>query len=152
MTGGRLRGDSGQVGGIEAVPFGLLVLVVGVLVLAHTWAVVDAKFVTAASAREATRAFVEAPDRARGRLDADRSATAAADVTGRSLDALEPELPAAVFGRCSPARFVARTTVPAFGLPWRPDRPHVTVRSSHQELVDPFRDGLPGLAHCELAP
>ena len=58
----RLRGDAGQVGGIEAVPFGLLVLLVGILVLAHTWAVVDAKFVTAGTAREATRAFVEAAD------------------------------------------------------------------------------------------
>ena len=152
MTPGRLRGDSGQVGGIEAVPFGLLVLVVGVLVLAHTWAVVDAKFVTAASARAATRTYVEAPDRARGQLDANRSAIAAAAAAGRSLDALEHGLAGSTFGRCAPARFVARMSVPAFGLPWRPDRPHVTVRSSHQELVDPYRDGLPGLADCELAP
>ncbi len=61
VTAGRLRGDAGQVAGIEAVPFGLLVLTVGVLLVAHTWAVVDAKFVTTAAAREAARAYVEAP-------------------------------------------------------------------------------------------
>ena len=144
----RLRGQSGQVGGIEAVPFGLLVLVVGVLVLAHTWAVVDAKFVTAASAREATRAYVEAPTAARAQDDAQQSAAAAAAATGRSLDGLDHE-PGGRFGRCTPARFVAALSVPAFGLPWRPDRPTATVRSSHQELVDPYRDGLPGLADCE---
>ena len=34
--------DRGQVGGIEALPFGLLVFVVGALLVANTWAVVDA--------------------------------------------------------------------------------------------------------------
>jgi hypothetical protein len=32
--------DSGQVGGIEALPFGLLVFVVGALLVANAWAVV----------------------------------------------------------------------------------------------------------------
>ncbi len=130
----RLRGDAGQVGGIEAVPFGLLVLLVGVLVLAHTWAVVDAKFITAGTAREATRAFVEAADE----VEADAA-----------VDGLSGQR---TFARCRPARFVARMEVPAFGLPWRPARPTVTVRSAHQELVDPYRDGLPGVADCDGRP
>jgi hypothetical protein len=149
MTPRRCRGDAGQVGGIEAVPFGLLVLVVGVAVLAHTWAVVDAKFATAGAARAATRAYVEASTPAQGRADARRAAADAADALGRSLDGVDLDAGLGAFGRCVPARFVARSTVPAFGLPWRPDRPTVTVRSAHQELVDPYRDGLPGLADCE---
>ena len=152
MTPRRGRGDAGQVGGTEAVPFGLLVLVVGVLVLAHTWAVVDAKFVTAGAAREATRAYVEASTSAEGEANARQAAASSAAAVGRSLDGLDLTAGSGGFGRCAPAGFVARLTVPAFGLPWRPDRPAVTVRSAHQELVDPYRDGLPGLADCEAVP
>jgi hypothetical protein len=135
----RLRGDAGQIGGVEAVPFGLLVLVVGILVVAHTWAVVDAKFVTGAAAREATRAYVEAPDATQGLTQARRAATGVDGLTRRS---------GADFRRCAPVRFEATQDVPAFGVPWRGDRPQVTVRSAHEELVDPFRDGLGGAADC----
>jgi hypothetical protein len=134
----RLRGDRGQVGGIEAVPFGLLVLVVGILLVAHTWAVVDAKFLTAAAAREATRAWVE-DDGADARDAAERA------VDGRPLAALTRT---GELRRCATARWSADIVVPAFGVPWRDERPQVTVRSVHTEVVDPYRDGLPGLADC----
>jgi hypothetical protein len=129
--GRRFRGDAGQIGGVEAVPFGLLVLLVGILLIAHTWAVVDAKFRTTTEAREATRAFVEAPGPA-----------AAGVVDGRVVGR---------FDRCAVVRFEARATVPAFGLPWRSDRPEITVRSTHDEVVDPYRDGLGGTADCRGA-
>jgi len=145
----RLHGDAGQVGGVEAVPFGLLVLGVGILVLAHTWAVVDAKFVAGSSARAATRAYVEAPSADAANQNAAEAAADAAQASGRHLEDLHREAVAGGFGRCIPARFTATLTVPAFGLPWRPDRPEVPVRSAHEELVDPYRDGLPGLADCE---
>jgi len=151
MSARRARGDAGQVGGVEAVPFGLIVLGVGILVLAHTWAVVDAKFLTAAAAREATRAYVEAPEADTASVDA-VSAAHAALPTGRRLHDLDHHVAGGGFGRCAPARFSATIAVPAFGLPWRPDRPEVRVRSAHEELVDPFRDGLPGLADCEDPP
>ena len=79
----RLRGDVGQVAGIESIPFGLLVLIVGILLVAHTWAVVDAKFVATAAAREATRAYVEStePDAAEA---ARRAAAEAVDRSGRT--------------------------------------------------------------------
>ena len=54
------RSDAGMVGGIEALPFGLLVFVVGALLVANAWAVVDAKFAVDAAARQATRSYVEA--------------------------------------------------------------------------------------------
>ena len=69
MSSRRCRGDAGQVGGIEALPFGLLVFVVGALLIANAWAVVDAKFATDAAARQAVRTFVEGDeeaDRSRG--------------------------------------------------------------------------------------
>ena len=135
----RLRGEGGQIGGVEAVPFGLLVLVVGILVVAHTWAVVDAKFVTGAAAREATRAYVEAPSATQGLADARRAAAGVDALVRRSGGDLR---------RCAPTRFEAEVDVPAFGVPWRSDRPQVTVRSAHEELVDPYRDGLGGAADC----
>ena len=56
------RDQSGQAAGLEAIVFGLLTFVVGVLLAANAWAVVDAKMAMSAAAREATRAYVEAPD------------------------------------------------------------------------------------------
>ncbi len=48
-------------GGIEALLFGVLVLVLGTLVVANAWGVIDAKVAAAGAAREATRAFVQTP-------------------------------------------------------------------------------------------
>ena len=58
----RWRDDHGQVAGIEVLPFGLLTFVVGMLLVANAWGVVDAKMATTSAAREAVRAYVEAPD------------------------------------------------------------------------------------------
>jgi mannose-1-phosphate guanylyltransferase len=58
----RLRGDSGQVGGIEVIPFGILTFVIAMLVIANAWGAIDADLATTSAAREAVRAFVEAPD------------------------------------------------------------------------------------------
>ena len=58
----RLRGDHGVVGGVEVLPFGVLIFVVGSLLVANAWAVVDTKFMVTSAAREAARTYVEAPD------------------------------------------------------------------------------------------
>jgi Mg2+/Co2+ transporter CorC len=42
--------DEGVVGGLEALPFGLLIFVVGALLIANVWAVVDAKLAVSAAA------------------------------------------------------------------------------------------------------
>jgi len=152
MTARRLRGDTGQVAGIEAVPFGLLVLSIGILVLAHTWAVVDAKFVTTAAAREATRAYVEAPSPALARHRAEQAAAAVVERSGRDPGTLRLERAASPFGRCAPTRHDAVLEVPAVAVPWRAHRPAVVVRAHHVEVVDPYRDGLPGLAACAVGP
>ncbi len=81
-TGGRCRGDAGQVGGIEALPFGLLIFVVGTLLIANAWAVVDAKFATDAAARQAVRTFVEADDPASARSEARAAGLAAVQAHG----------------------------------------------------------------------
>lgn len=152
MTARRLQGDGGQVAGIEAIPFGLLVLTVGVLVVAHTWAIVDAKFVATTAAREATRAFVEAPSAAVGGQAAATAAGAAVEQSGRDPATLRLTRSATAFGRCVPTRYEAGLEVPAVALPWRDDRPARAVRADHTEVVDPYRSGLPGIAACTVGP
>ena len=58
----RCADERGAVGGIEVLPLGMLVLVVGTLLVVNAWAVVDAKLAASAAAREAARAYVEAGD------------------------------------------------------------------------------------------
>ena len=110
--------ESGQAG-IEVLPFGLLTFVVGALLVANAWAVIDAKLAVSAAAREATRAFVEAP------ADTD------------PLDAL--------FARCETVRFEASYRIPAIRVPWIGGFGDgiFTASARHSEVVDPFRDDVP---------
>ncbi len=145
----RCRGDRGQVGGIEAIPFGLLIFVVGSLLIANAWAVVDAKFATDAAARQAVRTFVEADDPVAAERDAQRAADAAIEAHGRDpARALVRSVGPVSLNRCSRVTIEVEYTVPALSIPFiggygsAPFR----VRSRHSELVDPFRAGLTGTA------
>lgn len=149
MTPSRAHGDAGQVGGIEALPFGLLIFVVGTLLIANAWAVVDAKFATDAASREAARTFVEADDPDTATLEATAAGTAAIEAHGRDPEraVIRPVGPARL-ERCARVTFEAIYEVPALSLPFiggyggAPFR----IRSSHSELVDPFRSNLAGQA------
>lgn len=158
----RPRGDDrGQVGGIEVLPFGLLVFVVGTLLIANAWAVVDAKLAVDAAAREAARHFVEAdvPD-ARNFADAEAAARRAGyealAAHGREearsiveLTGLESRDGQAGFTRCARATFTARYDVPVLRLPWIGGfGSGLDVTSRHSELIDPYRDGVPGSAEA----
>jgi hypothetical protein len=137
------------VGGIEALPFGLLIFVLGSLLITNAWAVVDAKFATDAAARQAARTFVEGAD--------ERSAFAAAEEAGRASiegHGRDPDratiAPVGAFSlaRCERATFEAVYSVPALSIPLIGGygRAPFTVRSIHSEIVDPFRSGLEGEA------
>jgi hypothetical protein len=149
-TVGRCCGDAGQVGGIEALPFGVLIFVLGSLLIANAWAVVDTKFATDAAAREAVRAFVEAPG---GSVDPVGAATEAGRDAlaghGRDPDraSIEP-IGTAVLARCERVAFEVTYTVPALTLPLIGGYGNgpFTVRSAASEVVDPFRAGLDGTA------
>lgn len=145
----RCLGDRGQVGGIEALPFGLLIFVLGTLLIANAWAVVDAKFATDGAARQAARTFVEGTDLTTA-LSA--AATAARDsIAGHGRDPDRAEIRpigAPVLARCERATFEVTYSVPALSIPLIGGygRSPFRVRSTHSELVDPFRSGLPGEA------
>lgn len=139
-----LRDESGQVAGIEAIPFGVLTFVVGVLVVANAWAVVDAKVAVTSAAREATRAYVEAPPGSDPVAEARAAAGDAIRGAGRDparlrLTALEGD-----FSRCQRVKFEAAYLVPALTLPWIGSYGSgYTAAARHSEVVDPFRSGVP---------
>lgn len=147
MTGRRCRGDAGVVGGIEALPFGVLVFVVGSLLVANAWAVVDAKLAVTSAAREAVRAYVEAPPGTGAGL-ADVAGRSALAGHGRDPDRLTLDLEGGA-GRCAPVTVVATYPVPAVTVPFVGGfGAGFTVRAEHRELVDPYRSGLAGEADC----
>lgn len=145
----RCEGDAGQVAGIEALPLGLLIFIVGSLLITNAWAVVDAKFATDAAARQAARTFSEhtQPDLAVAAAHDAALATIASH--GRDPDrATFDPVGTPLLLRCARATFTVTYEVPALTLPfiggYGPSP--FTVRSTHSELVDPFRSGLEGSA------
>jgi hypothetical protein len=149
----RGRGDDGQVGGIEALPFAVLVFVVGILLVANAWGVVDAKVATSAAAQEAARTYVEVVagtdpyDATAAAVDAARDAAA-----GFGRDAARVSIsvsPPGAVARCTRITVAATYTVPAIRLPWVGGFGRaISVTSRHSEVVDPFRSGVAGAAPC----
>jgi hypothetical protein len=146
------RDDRGQIAGIEVLPFGVLVFVVGSLLVANAWAVIDAKLAVAAAAREAARTYVEtASDDPRA---ASASAFAAARDAiaghGRDPDRLQLTIePGTSVARCRRVVIHAAYVVPAVTLPWIGGfGSGITANARNSELVDPFRDGVAGTARC----
>lgn len=142
----RARGDRGAVGGIEVLPFALLLFMVGTLFIANVWAVVDAKLAAGSAAREATRAYVEADDA----TTADAAARAVAHETlaahGRD-DAgrvtIDPPLLDRPFGRCTRVTITVHYRVPALALPWLGGLGDgIDARATHSEVIDAYRGGL----------
>jgi hypothetical protein len=132
------------VAGIEAIPFGLLTFVVGALFVANAWAVIDAKMAVSAAAREATRAFVEAPVDADALALADAAARSAIQGAGRDPDELVLTALDATFARCETVRFQASYQIPAIHVPWLGGfGSGFTVVARHAEVVDPYRTGVP---------
>ncbi|MEO0492163.1 MAG: hypothetical protein AAF081_01970 [Actinomycetota bacterium] len=147
----RARGDRGQVGGMEVLPFGFFLFVSLTLFLVNVWGVVDAKLAVTSASREAARAFVEAPDATTGAAEATRHADETLVAYGRSGERAEIGVPVLQdgFTRCGRVTIEVTYDVPALSIPFIGGFGQVTtVRSTYTELIDPFRDGLPGAATC----
>lgn len=129
--------------------FGLLVFVVGTLLIAHAWAVVDTKAAVTDAARQAAREYVEAPNGAVAGADAQGAADAAIAGSGRDPSRAQVTLVSGAWGRCEritisvsyPSAAVALPLVGRAGSAGR-------VVGRNSELVDPYRSGLPGVAVC----
>jgi len=148
----RARGDRGQVGGIEVLPFGVLIFVVGALLVTNAWGVVDARVAAEAAAREAVRTYVEAPNATTAEIRARRAAADTMVAHGRRAELLSVSIEragGAPFGRCVPVTVAVRYPVPAVVLPWIGGYGHAfDVHAHHTERIDPFRSGLGGEGPC----
>lgn len=149
---GRVTGDTGMVGGLEVLPFGVLTFVVGALLVSNAWAVVDTKYMVTSAAREAVRAYVEAPDETAARGRARDRADEVVRAHGRDPDTVTVDVAlerGRDWSRCARAAATVRSQVPALRLPWIGGYGHsFEVSARHSEIVDPFRSGLPGAASC----
>ena len=143
-----IEDDRGAVAGWEVLPFGFLVFVVGTLLLANAWGVVDAKMAASAAAREGARAFVHAADESAAHSRAGGAVDDALRGHGRSPGEAHT-LVEGDFARCGRVAVTVAIPVPTIGLPWVGGLgPVLTARSVHGELVDPLRSGVPGEADC----
>lgn len=143
----RLADERGVVGGLEALPFGVLVFVVGTLIVVNAWAVVDAKMTVAGAAREAVRAYVEAPAGANAESLARSAGNQAMDAMGRTVR--EPVI--TLVGdarRCNRVTATVAYRIPALRLPWVGGLGSFTATSTASEIVDPLRSGVAGKATC----
>jgi len=148
---GRCRGDRGQVGGIEVLPFGFLIFVAITLLIANAWGVIDAKLAVTNSAREAARAYVEADNQSQAELGAFFGAKQTLASYGRDDPRASIGRPVVNggFARCARVAVTVSYSVPAIAIPFIGGFGHLKpVTSTHSELVDPFRNGLKGAATC----
>lgn len=141
--------DAGVVGGIEVLPFGFLVFVAGSLLLANAWAVVDAKLAVEAAAREAGRAYVEAPIAADAPGAARQAARQSLAGAGRDPDRMELRANSPALRRCAVVEHEVTYRVPALSVPFVGGFGRgVTVHGRHRDVVDPFAAGIEGNGDC----
>ncbi|MEJ7584493.1 MAG: hypothetical protein WKF43_10515 [Acidimicrobiales bacterium] len=144
-------GERGAVGGLEALPFGVLVFVVGALIITNAWGVIDAKMAATSAAREAARTFVEADSRARG---SEAAQAAASDVIASyqrdpSKLVLSYTPGDIAFERCNRVTFTAEYPVRPISLPFGIGfGSTITVIGRHSEIIDPLASGLPTENSC----
>ena len=154
MTSTRWWGrDDGFVGGIETLPFGLLVFIVGTLLVANAWAVIDAKLASASAAHEAARVYVETVAGGDSREAAGAAAEAATDAIsghGRDADRMTFAVsPGGAVGRCEPIEVTVSYRVPTLTVPLVGGFGQgFTVRATDSEIIDPFRDDDAGSNPC----
>ena len=147
---GRLRGDRGQVGGFEVLPFGFLLFVGVTLLLVNVWGIIDAKLAVTSAAREAVRAYSESDDADSARLAAVSRATETLNAYGRGGARASVDVPlSSQFERCARVTVTVSYEVPGIVLPFLGGLGGSrTVASSFTEVVDPYRDRLAGAARC----
>jgi hypothetical protein len=140
-----VRDERGQVAGLEGLAFGLLLFIVGLLVVANAWGVIDAKMAAGAAAREAARTFVKAPAGSDPLDLAEQAGQATLSSLGRRGPGDRVQLISGSFTRCAAVTFKVTVPVPLIRLPWIGSYGSgFTVVATETEVVDPYRSGVPG--------
>ncbi|MGH9306252.1 MAG: hypothetical protein ACRD0I_05125 [Acidimicrobiales bacterium] len=142
------RGEHGQVGGLEALVFGVLIFVLGTLVIMNAWSVIDTKMQLAAVARQGVRAFIQTPagsDPVAGATEA-----AAATLRDQGRDPTRMRLSASgTLARCQRVTVTVTYEVPLIAIPILGHLTSgFTASARDSQIVDPYRNGLAGVATC----
>lgn len=141
--------ERGVVGGVEVLPFSVLIFVFGSLLLVNAWGVIDAKFAVTSASREATRTLAESDEAGAGDAAARRAAEDAIAAYGRDPDRLELSAPTGDLARCGTVSYTATYPVPALRIPVIGGFGRAfDVTATHSSRVDALRSGLPGEATC----
>ncbi|MHB1486668.1 MAG: hypothetical protein ACYCS7_06665 [Acidimicrobiales bacterium] len=148
--GWRHRGESGQLGGLEALVFGVMIFVLGTLVIANAWAVIDVKMQLAGAARQGVRAFIQAAPGSDPLAVATRAARMALVAQGGDPTRMVVSA-TGTLSRCNRVTLTVSYRVPLITVPLLGGFSHgFTDSARDSELVDPYRSGLPGEAVCGL--
>lgn len=142
--------DAGFAGGVDGLIFGLLLFVVGTLIVASAWGVIDTKMATGTAAEDAARTYVEAANAANAATGAQVAADDVLSGFGRNPSRASVVVAGGSFGRCQRITIRVGYPSPLLVLPFvgRVGR-GFQVTSQHSELVDPYRAGLAGTASCD---
>jgi hypothetical protein len=144
----RLQGQEGEIGGVDGLIFGALIFVLGLLVVANAWGVIDAKLAADTAATEAVRAFVQTAQSGDPAGQARGAAMAAMESSGRNPERTSVTVSGSSL-RCSRVVAEVRYRVPLVAVPLLGGfGSGLVVTATHAELVDPFRSGLAGVPSC----
>jgi len=144
----RERGSEGFAGGFAGLLFGFLIFLVGTLIVAYAWSVVETKAAVVDAARQAARTYVEAPDAGTALVEARQAADGSLSLRGRDPRSATVALSSGSFGRCERITISVSYPAPSLRLPVVHALGGSPVRAEHSEIVDPFRSGLVGSAAC----
>jgi hypothetical protein len=136
------------VGGVDGLIFGVLIFVLGLLMVANAWGVIDAKLAADTAATEAVRTFVQAAPDGDPAAQAREAASAVMVTSGRSRERTSVTISGSP-ARCSRVTAVVSYRVPVVAVPLLGGfGSGLVVTATHAELVDPYRGGLTGVANC----
>ena len=140
--------EDGLVAGGEVLFGGVLVLIFATMLVVNLWLIIDAKVAVSAASREAARRIVEAGNDA-GIGDAQRAAAEAVAGHHRSALRIKVTVDGKAATRCGRISVTVRSDVALVLLPlWHLNQATTQVSSTHTELIDGYRSGLLGEAHC----
>ena len=144
--------EDGFVAGSDMMFFAVVIMLTATMLMVELWSVLATRAAVDRAAREASRAYVEAPDLNAARTNARAAATAALDGRGTLIEAaVDDALTEQGWGRCVRIEVVVRASVPRITLPILGGMGATTVTGRHSELIDPWRSSntLDGEAACD---
>ena len=130
--------ERGQVGGVESIPFGVLVFIVGTLIAVNGWAWLSTHRAADSIAREYLRTYTEQHSETEARAAASDVAGIIIESRSISPDRVTINAPT-THEPCELAEVTVAIAIPAMRLPFITNLGARTVAVTHVERMDPYR-------------